>query len=250
MRTARIRLLAGVVAGSSALAFTLGAGPVTARGTIGRAAGSSRCCPATSANPPCATIVETTSERTPSARLRSLLATLRRPWTPADVLPPANPESAGVRFGEGIYLRFVRRAAVIHGETLFLVPVARACEAGHVVREALVLFAIWPGPYGSASSYSGPSTAGFIEQQGIEGYGVRAIGNVATANVVAVVPDGVAKVTLIFPRRVSPASVAVTVPVVNNVYAAFVAENTPEPEPPEKIVWRSRRGKILKTLPE
>lgn len=66
-----------------------------------------------------------------------------------------------------------------------------------------------------------------------------------------VVPDGVAKVTLLYPRGYGfPASV--TVAVVNNAYDAFVPYSTQKieyPEPPKKIVWRSRKGKVLKALP-
>lgn len=213
------------------------------------------CCPPTLANAPCSTIVYNTSEGTPSAGLRSLLAPLRRAQTPADTPPRRYPESSGISFGEefaageGVRTRFIRRAAVIHGESLYLVPAARACDDGHPVREAMFLFAV--GLHGSSTS--GPTTAASIKRQGIQGnWGWRAEGNAGTEEVPGVVPEGVAKVTLLYPRGYGfPASV--TVAVVNNVYDAFVPYSTHKieyrPESPKKIVWRSRKGKVLKTLP-
>ena len=212
------------------------------------------CCPHTVANAPCSTIVYNTSEGTPSAGLRSLLAPLRRAQTPADMPPRRDPESSGISFGEefaageGILTRFIRRAAVIHGESLYLVPAARACDDGYPVREAMFLFVV--GPDGSI--INGPATAASIKRQGIEGsFRSRSEGNAGTEEVPGVVPKGVAKVTLLYPRGHGfPASV--TVAVVNNVYEAFVPYSTQKfeyPESPTKIVWRSRKGKLLEALP-
>jgi hypothetical protein len=212
------------------------------------------CCPHTVANAPCSSIVYNTSEGTPSAGLRSLLAPLRRAQTPADMPPRRDPESSGISFGEefaageGIRTRFIRRAAVIHGESLYLVPAARACDDGYPVREAMFLFVV--GPDGSI--INGPATAASIKRQGIQGsFRSRSVGNAGMEEVPGVVPKGVAKVTLLYQRGHGfPASV--TVAVVNNVYEAFVPYSTQKfeyPESPTKIVWRSRRGKVLKALP-
>src|SRR5262249_61446912 len=89
-------------------------------------------------------------------------------------------------------------------------------------------------------------------------------GNKAVEVVPGVVPEGVAKVTLLYPHhRGVPASV--TVAVVNNVFAAFVPYATlptpPEtrapletqagyvPPRPTKGVWRPRKGEVLKNGP-
>jgi len=173
---------------------------------------------------------------------------------PADMPPRRDPESSGISFGEefaageGIRTRFIRRAAVIHGESLYLVPAARACDDGYPVREAMFLFVV--GPDGSI--INGPATAASIKRQGIQGsFRSRSEGNAGTEEVPGVVPKGVAKVTLLYPRGHGfPASV--TVAVVNNVYEAFVPYSTQKfeyPESPTKIVWRSRKGKVLKALP-
>jgi hypothetical protein len=229
--------------------------------TSGRAAIGVSCCPPTIANAPCTTIVDNTSEGTPSAGLRSLLAPLRRAQTPADVPPRSYPESSGISLGEelavgeGVYTRFIRRAAVIHGESLYLAPVARACDHGSVVHEAVFLFGVRP----QSRSMDGPATAASIKRQGLKGnWGWGPEGNKAVEVVPGVVPEGVAKVTLLYPhQRGIPASV--TVAVVNNVFAAFVPYSVTKtssetlasyvPPSPRKIVWRSRKGKVLKTLP-
>jgi hypothetical protein len=228
--------------------------------TSGRAAYSVPCCPSTIANAPCTSILYDTSEGTPSAGLRSLLAPLRRAQTPAD-LPPRRsyPESRGISLGEeldvgeGVYTRFIRRAAVIHGESLYLVPVARACGQGSVVHEAVFLDGVRP----RLGSMDGPATAASIKRQGLMGgWGWEAEGNKGVEVVPGVVPEGVAKVTLLYPHhRGIPASV--TVAVVNNVFAALVPYSVTSsgpladypPASPRKIVWRSRKGKVLKTLP-
>jgi hypothetical protein len=213
------------------------------------------CCPHTVANAPCSTIVYNTSEGSPSAGLRSLLAPLRRAQTPADIPPRRGPERSVISFGEefaageGVRTKYIRRAAVIHGESLYLVPVARACDEGYPVREAVFLFAV--GLHGSSTS--GAGTAASIKRQGIQGgFGWGGEGNAGTERVPGTVPPGVAKVTLLYtPGRGLPASV--TVAVVHNVYDAFVPYSSTQtgeyPEGPRELVWRSRRGKVLKTFP-
>jgi hypothetical protein len=111
----------------------------------------------------------------------------------------------------------------------------------------------------TGSSTDGPATAATIKREGFEGgWGWDSKGNKAFEVVPGVVPKGVAKVTLLYPHhRGVPTSV--TVAVVNNVFAAFVPYSFTDtssgplvsyvPPPPQKIVWRARNGKVLKTLP-
>jgi hypothetical protein len=106
---------------------------------LASAAPSFPCCPETGqANAPCKTIVQSTSTGTPSAELRSILAPLRRRQSPSDAIPPEYP---GIP-AEGIYVRFIRRAAVIDGSTFYLVPVAHACESGFLGHETLFLLPV------------------------------------------------------------------------------------------------------------
>lgn len=156
-----------------------------------------------------------------------------------------------------MYTRFIRRAAVIHGWSFYLVPVARACEDGRVIHEAIFLHSVGA----SMSTTGGPATAASIRRQGFQaGLAWEPEDNVPTEKVSGVVPEGVAKVTLLYGHLHGfPASV--TVPVVHNVYAAFVpypaAAAPPEvpsgpafyvPPGPRKILWRSHNGRVLKTL--
>jgi hypothetical protein len=55
-----------------------------------------------------------------------------------------------------------------------------------------------------------------------------------------VVPDGVASVTLGFPKA------SVTARVVDNV---FVVREPRGDNPPPRIVWRSANGTVMKTIP-
>lgn len=242
-----------LIAIGSAVAVPLASGSVaghvtkdvTSRGqSLGRAALSYPCCPRGEANAPCKTIVETTSNGTPSAELRSILAPLRRPTTPSDALPPDAPSIDA----EGVYVRFIRRARVIDGSTFYLVPAAHACEKGFLAHETLFLLTVG-GPFGSG--VWPPVAAWFIKHQGYSGgFGWDA----GTETVSGLVPDGVAKVTLRYQHEDSWFPASVTVAVVNNVWAALVPYSTvpavrETPGQPEKIMWRSRKGKLLKTLP-
>ena len=146
-------------------------------------------------------------------------------------------------------MKFIRRAAVIHGESLYLVPVARACDGGYPVREAVFLYAVGD----AGSSTTGPGTVASVRRQGIQGgFSSGLEGNTAAEEVPGVVPPGVSKVTLFYaPGRGFPRSV--TVAVVHNVYDAFVPYSSAlageYPEGPSKIVWRSHKGKVLKSFP-
>jgi len=230
--------------------------------TSGRAAISVACCPNTIANSPCTPVLHDNSEGAPSIGLRSLLAPLRRAQTPADLPLRSYPESSGISLGEelgvgeGVYTGFIRRAAVVHGWSLYLVPVARACENGRVVHEAIFLDSVGA----SMGETGGPVTAPSIKRQGFQaGLAWGPEGNVPTEKVSGIVPEGVAKVTLLY-GHLRGFPVSVTVRVVHNVYAAFVPYPAPvppkeasgpgsfSPPGPRKILWRSHTGRVLKTL--
>jgi hypothetical protein len=243
-----------------ALLLAVVVGFVIAGATSGRAAIGVPCCPLTVATTPCTQIIHSTSEATPSADLRALLAPLGRAQTPADLPSRSFSEGSGISLGEelavgeGVYSKFIRRAAVINGESLYLVPVERACDHGTVVREAVFLIGVRP----QGSSTDGPATAESIEREGLKGdWGWETHGNKTVEVVPGVAPKGVAKVTLLYPRH-SGLPASVTVAVVNNVFVAFVPSSVTQssseplasyvPASPRKIVWRSRKGKVLKTL--
>jgi hypothetical protein len=138
---------------------------------------------------------------------------------------------------------------------LYLVPVERACDHGIVVREAVFSIGVRP----QSSSTDGPATAESIKHEGLKGdWGWETHGSKTVEVVSGVVPKGVAKVTLLYLRH-SGLPASVTVAVVKNVFAAFVSSSVTQssseplasyvPGSPRKIVWRSRKGKVLKALP-
>jgi hypothetical protein len=66
------------------------------------------------------------------------------------------------------------------------------------------------------------------------------------------VPDDVAKVTLRFPSVLASTGLraSVTVRPKDNIYVAIVppAASGPQPVSPKTVIWRSRKGAMLKTF--
>ena len=219
----------GVVAGIvAALAMLASATPGGA--TNNRFISDATCSPPT---------VEATSEGTPSAKLLSLLGVLRRPQTASDALPaPLHPDT-GVRFGEGVYVKSIRRARVVAGTAYYLVPVAKTqCS----VSEEVLLVTVEPLGQGT-----GGATVGGIEHGQLGG--TRWIGRSGIQY--GVVPDNVANVTLRYPSAKRRLRATVTVVPVDNLYVATVppaARGSVFPVLPKLIVWRSRNGSVLKTF--
>jgi hypothetical protein len=221
--------LAAAFAALSAAALALGAAPPGIASITGPA------CP-----PPAEA---TASEGSPSAKLLATLGVLRRAQTPADALPAIPGSPALPTLGEGVYVKFIRRARVVAETAYYVVPVEkgfgfRACGKQVFLVEATP---------GFRSSGGGASPAQ-IKKDGIfETYwGPR--GHVASG----VVPDGVAKVSLHYASHVRGrhGTTLSTTPV-NNVFVTALPSDlgsSAQPEVPTAIVWRSAKGKIIRTI--
>jgi hypothetical protein len=219
------RRLARTACGVAAAAF-LAAVPSSATGRL-------KLCPAPA---------NTTSEGTPSASLLSILHVLRRPQTSSDALPPPINPGGGLRLGEGVYVKYVRRARRVAGTDYFVVPVARGLAPGCGLREEVVFVTAGPEEQGSG----GGSTAAGIEHGEVTGSEWKGHHGVQYG----LVPDGVAKVTLRYPPHRGLRN-TVTVSPVENVYVAMVppaATYSGFPVVPKTIVWRSATGKVLGTF--
>jgi len=177
----------------------------------------------------------TPSEGTPSSRLLSILGVLRRPQTASDALPPPfDAGGPGLTFGEGVYVKFIRRARVVAGTTYYLVPVADGPGPHCSAREGVSFATVEALGQGSGS----PATVGEIEHG-------RWIGHSGVQY--GVVPDGVQKVTLRYPAR-HRLRATVTVTVLENVYVAKAppaARASVSPVLPKAVVWRSATGSVL-----
>jgi hypothetical protein len=192
----------------------------------------------------CPTLQETTSDGAPSARLLSMLGVLRRPQTAEDTLPaPLNPGDPP-RFGEGIYVKYIRLARLVAGVKYYIVPVAKGRGPQCDMREGVSLETV--EAIGQASG--GVVTAKEIENGKLTG--ARWIGGGGVEY--GVVPNGVAKVTLRFPSASGKRGLraSVTVSPKDNIYVATVppAASGPLPVSPKTVIWRSRKGSVLKTF--
>jgi hypothetical protein len=185
----------------------------------------------------CSPLQETVRNGTPSAKLLAILGVLRRPQTANDALPASlNPV-----WGDA-YVKFIRRARVVAGTAYYLVPVA-AQDAYCRLSDEVVLVTVEP----LGQSAGGGLTVGRIEHGGL--VGTRWLGSSGVQY--GVVPDTVAKVTLRYPPGRRGLRDTVTVAPVDNVYVATVppaARGSVLPVLPSVVVWRSRKGSVLKTF--
>lgn len=190
----------------------------------------------------CPVSPQTMSEGAPSSRMLSTLGVLRRPQTAADTLPaPLNP-GGGWMFGEGVYVKYVRRARLVAGVAYYIVPVANGLSPQCRPREE-VFFAT-AGPEGHTAS--GGLSVSEIERGMLTATYWKAGRGVQSG----VVPNGVATVTLRYAPRHGLRS-AVTVAAVENVYVATAppaAQGPETPVLPTTVTWRSANGRILKTF--
>jgi hypothetical protein len=186
---------------------------------------------------------ESIDQGTPGKALLSRLAVLRRPQTAEDQLPPGPNAPEPPLLGEGIYVNYIRHAATVDGAGYYLVPVQRALRAGGCpAAEEVLLVRTEPG---SVSS-SGVTARGLLEGKDV---GTRWFAGHST--VYGIVPDGVARVTI---RYVGPGRhrlINVNARPVNNVFFVPVpaaVAGSALPVVPSAVVWRSRKGRVMKTI--
>jgi hypothetical protein len=226
------------------------------------------------------------SERAPSPELQRLLGVLRRPATAQDALPKAF--SATLQGGD-VYVRYIRRAQVAFGQTYYVIPSgnwqsetppARRClaearrELPHLpaaqratalavvaqslrherhndqAHEAVCLISISTTKPLREGSDCGISTAQVADGQDL-GSGTEP-GQPTLIS--ALVPDGVATVTMVFPPTSdAPQGAKISTRPEGNVVAVRVPASLSESiqgANPSTIVWRSATGKVLRTINE
>jgi hypothetical protein len=191
----------------------------------------------------CSPAPETPNNGTPTARLFASLGALRHPQTATDALPPPQNAGEGLRFGGSVYANFVRRARVVAGTAYYLVPVATLQGPTCAPRDAVVLVTVEALGQGRGA----PQTVRGIERGNLGG--TRWIGTSGVQY--GVVPDKVAEITLRYAAHKHGLRSTVTVAPVNNVYVAVVppaARGSLLPVLPKVILWRSRKGAVLKTF--
>lgn len=246
-------------------------------------AAASRSCDVAGAGP---RLQPTISQGSPSRALLSILGVLRRPARPTDKLPTRvvglNHQvipGGSLPPAKGIYVRYIRRARWRFGAGYYIVPAADVNEAETVPagcaaaqrralerelpqipnrlraptlaleplflaqlryaaepREGICLLALNSTGGGDVGCGDDASD---IEQGNATGTG----GPTGVPVAYGVIPDGVAKVTLYFGRS------RFTVHAISNVWILPLGRRQPQNGFPDKIVWRSATGAVIKTTP-
>lgn len=230
--------------------------------------------PAKEPGRPCApgdVIIEPATDDPPSEALLSTLGVLRRPATEADTFPDPLPDT----LVGGIYRNHIRQAATVgpSGERVFLLP-ARHVQIGFPAncpgtrahrrgqQEGVAVAIAWPftappewtgtrPPSGFSVSFFHPLPTGVIVS------GDRTlIGPVLNPSTVYdVLPDGVAKVTYVYPKgrtwkggkRYRKRTV-VTVAVQDNVAIVERVSRGFDSARPVLQIWKAADGSVLKRI--
>jgi hypothetical protein len=184
----------------------------------------------------------------PSQSLLSILGVLRRPATPADVLPPDITNffkiSANI-FAQEVFANYIRRARVISGLPYYVWPVLyTGCGAVSERRQEGMMLT-------SANGWGGAGTAAMIEH----GTAIGSTGGFGHTTIEMLIPDGVATVTLHYPagtiggfdRHHAPAFTT-TASVVGNLLVVTVPRGGNRLGTPMTMTWRTAGGEIVKTF--
>jgi hypothetical protein len=173
----------------------------------------------------------------PSADLLSILAVLRRPPGPADLLP------AQVQPAMSVYGSYIRNARTLSGRT-FYVMANRVSGCGRFKpRDGVGLACVQrvDGQIVDAQSTSGVS-ANRVEHGGLFLAGGSCLQAASATLIAGVVPDGVATITVRYPTD------TVTATVVNNVVVASVPHPGGPLWRPVRVTWRDANRRTINTL--
>jgi hypothetical protein len=183
-------------------------------------------------NRACFEAPSTANTGAPSSAFLSMLGVLRRPQRPSDDLEL----SLLSHVGEGVYVNYIRLARVVAGTSYYLIPVAKPNCSGP---EELLLNERSPGGF---ASYGG-ATAAHIADGKLFGTCCKG----PTAVVAGVVPDRVAKVSITYPKSGRLHAVTITTKPVENVFVVTVPRESTVAAVPKSVIWRSAKGKVIKT---
>lgn len=219
----------------------------------------------------------TTATDRPRQQLIDILAVLRRPQTKADRSYPKNitrPRPAMAFGGGAPDIPLIRYATTTPwGERLFFVPIKpptpdqiaasvnqfprrlRRQAARDIARQAArgETLGVFSSSGGGGDASAGDIKAGY--SLGTEGAGRSFAGGSTRTRLILVVPDGVAKVVFVLPRRPAAAlhgapvykhSLRVPVLVHDNVAAVQVDRQLPSGRPP--MIWYAADGRVIKRI--
>ena len=189
-------------------------------------------------------------EGAPSSTLLATLGVLRRPATTADALPPGVEQRMLSRrsFIGGIFVNDIRRAGVIDGRTVWVIPelVLPPCRPGAGTDIAVT----YEVPHNTATSPGGGPPA---EIRAAENPGTRSGFSHSTGTML--LPNGVATVVLHYPpgrigasNRHHASATTITAKVVGNVIVVTVPRAGYRLFAPMTMTWLTANGTMLKTF--
>jgi hypothetical protein len=218
------------------------------------------------------------SSGSPSRSFLFVIGVLRRPARAADALPQSLRSGQGVR---GIYLKYVRLAQVKDGVAYYIVPVASLSPSrGHrpacynAMRSALkaelpqippqaraATLALQNRMLAAGQRFSAKLNGGGVCLMTESRYFVNGACGASASKIAqqgmitdfgllsGIVPDGVTIVTARYAATKTSRAHIVTTNVVGNVFATSlrIPYNTINLQP--TLIWRSRTGTIIKTIP-
>ncbi len=200
----------------------------------------------------CAATTSKALQGAPSRSLLSILGVLRRPATAADHIP-RRLHLLGA--GSNAFVRYVRRTRVVNGSPYFIYPAIVSGCGSHARQGMMKLdtnIDLGGGTVGATGD--GGATAADIEQGRAVGTGPPGSGTSAT--VTMIVPDGVAKVILLYPAgrasgyspKISPAVTITTAPINNEVVVSVPRSAGGGAIHQAEMIWQAANGHIIKTL--
>ena len=187
----------------------------------------------------------------PSRSLLKILGVLRRPATAAD----RGSGIAAAGFVSGVFVHYIRLARVVNGSPYYLYPgIVGGCGTGETPHQGIMELAknvdLGHGIIGGTGG--GGATAVQIEH-GKEASSSGLPGSNTSSTITAVVPDGVAEVTLRYPAgrasgyspRISPPFTITAAPV-NNLLVVTLPRSNPLGQ--GTVIWRAGDGRVIKTI--
>jgi hypothetical protein len=173
-----------------------------------------------------------------SPKALSAFSVLRRSATPADSWPRTELLPTGVTFDQALF----RHTRSLAGYRFFLLP-AGTCGTAQT---------LYIGALGSISTVQGGARLAQVKRFGEWIAQGRAGGSL----VAGLLPDGVAKVTVTYPKgRGHPGGVAYphavrkTVRVRNNMALFKLARTTDDASSPSRQIWLSKSGRVIRRAP-
>jgi hypothetical protein len=240
-------LLAGALA-AILLAFAGGGGgSQPGRGSLPRGRPSSKA--ARQAPASCISGKGRALQGAPSRSLLSILGVLRRPATPADVLPRR------LALQGNTFVHYVRRTRVVNGSPYFIYP-AIVSGCGSHARQGMMHLDADIDLGGGAIGATGGGGASAVDIEQGRDIATGPPGSSTSSTLTMIVPDGVRKVILRLPAgrasgyspKISPAVTITTAPVNNEVVISVPRSGGGGAIHRAKLTWLAAGGRVIKTF--